>query len=75
MHLFKHMEMVLMLAFGTICAVALRPATAPYRALNTAQATAAAFSAEADAAMPVVHVIGRRLTAAEKRGNDTRAGN
>ena len=63
MQLFKHMEVVLMLAFGIVCAAALRPGAAP----DTAQAIAAAFSAETNATMPVVHIIGRRLTDDEKR--------
>jgi hypothetical protein len=72
MQLFKHMEVVLMLAFGIVCAAALRPADAT----DTAHAAAAAVasSAQADAAMPVVHVIGRRLTHGEKHGSDAPSG-
>ena len=70
MQLFKHMEVVLMLAFGLVCATALRPGAAP----DTARAAAAAFATQADATMPVVHVIGRRLTDDEKRGSDALIG-
>jgi hypothetical protein len=71
MQLFKHMEVVLMLAFGLLCAIALRPTRAP----DTVQAAPAAFSAPANTAMPVVHVVGRRLTADEKRVSDALARN
>jgi len=81
MKLFKNMEVVLMFAFGTLCAiVAVRPGVtanvhAKMHATATADAGAAAgVRSEARAAMPVVHVIGRRLTAEEKR-EDARAGN
>ena len=80
MKLFKNMEVVLMFAFETLCAiVAVRPsvtanAHAKMHATATADAGAAAgVRSEARAAMPVVHVIGRRLTADEKR-EDARAG-
>lgn len=81
MKLFNHMEVVLMFAFGTLCAiVAVRPGVHA----NVHANMVATVSAEAGAAagaridprvtMPVVHVIGRRLTDDEKR-EDARAGN
>lgn len=85
MHFFKHMEAVLMLAFGLLCATfALQPAGTGQRAAVaevanlTNVADVAGVAAEpvaserieragAHGTMPVVNVIGRRLTAEEKR--------
>jgi hypothetical protein len=73
MKLFKNMEVVLMFAFGTLCAiVAVRPGVTANAHANL-HAPAAAVRREARAEMPIVHVIGRRLTADEKR-EDARAG-
>ena len=77
MQLFKHMEVILMLAFGIVCAtVALRPAgagntaraaPAPTHAATLAANTTYAAHAAIDAAMPTVQIIGRRPTLEEKR--------
>ncbi|GAB3463970.1 hypothetical protein GCM10027321_27210 [Massilia terrae] len=56
MAMFRHMEVVLMVCFGLICAAAL---------LAQAGKMQGPVSAEARE-MPVVVVIGKRLTAAEK---------
>jgi hypothetical protein len=61
MKLFKNREVVLMFAFGTLCAiVAVRP--------GIMANNAATEHMDTRAATPVVHVIGRRLTA-EKRAD------
>lgn len=74
MQLFKHMEVVLMLAFGILCAtVALRPA-APGPHAAPGEATAAITRADQAAPMPVVHIIGRRMTPDEKRAGANRPG-
>ena len=80
MKLFKNMEVVLMFAFGTLCAiVAVRPGEQAITHANMVAAVAANAAGVASVridprgAMPVVHVIGKRLTAAEKR-EDARAG-
>ena len=77
MQLFKNMEVILMLAFGIVCAtVALRPAgagnpaqAAPAAAHAATLAANTAFTAHngTDAAMPTVRIIGRRPTLEEKR--------
>jgi hypothetical protein len=72
MKLFKHMEVVLMLAFCLVCATAALQPTGPATAVskeNTAasQPTDLRSDNPAPAPMPVVHVIGRRLTSEEKR--------
>ena len=74
MQLFKHMEVVLMLAFGLVCAtVALTP-------LTTSQPVPGAHG-NGDAArlpllplMPTVHIVGRRLTPTERRATSDSAG-
>ncbi len=76
MQLFKHMEVVLMLAFGVLCATfALQPTTPVQRATFAdllAPVTIGPADAVAPMPMPVVNVIGRRLTREEKqaRAND-----
>jgi hypothetical protein len=65
MQLFKHMEVVLMLAFGIVCATfALHPAAG--RASGDDAGPATVMRVDALAPMPVVHVVGRRLTPEEK---------
>jgi hypothetical protein len=71
MQLFKHMEVVLMLAFGLLCATfALQP-NAPGQRATVADLAAPVTVGPADALapmpMPVVNVVGRRLTHAEKQ--------
>ena len=76
MKLFNNMEVVLMFAFGTLCAiVAVRPGVQANMVPAVAADAARVASVRIDprVAMPVVHVIGKRLTAAEKR-EDARAG-
>jgi hypothetical protein len=80
MKLFNNMEVVLMFAFGTLCAiVAVRPGVHANTRANMVAAVAAdagrvpSVRIDPRVAMPVVHVIGKRLTAAEKR-EDARAG-
>lgn len=76
MHLFKHMEVVLMLAFGLLCATfALQPTGAGQRAVlaDVARVGAEPLAPErlerdgAHATMPVVKIVGRRLAPEEKR--------
>ena len=77
MQLFKNMEVILMLAFGIVCAtVALRPAgtgntataaPAAAHAATLAANTTYAAHAPTGAAMPTVRVTGRRLSLEEKR--------
>ena len=74
MQLFRNMEVILMLAFGIVCATfAFRPTgpgdTAPGHQAAALAATAA-YAAHLAAGMPtpVVHVIGRRLSADERHG-------
>ena len=71
MQLFRHMEVVLMLAFGLLCATfALQP-SAPGQRATVADLAAPVTVGPADAMapmpMPVVNVVGRRLTRAEKQ--------
>lgn len=70
MQLFKHMEIVLMLAFGIVCVAAALP---PAEARRTIAPPTVPEKAEAGARgvmpMPVVQVVGRRPTPAEKRAN------
>jgi hypothetical protein len=89
-YLFKHMEVVLMLAFGLLCATfALQPAgtgqrtgvaDGAYATDATNAAVVAGVVAEPVAperierdrghgTMPVVNVVGRRLTLEEKRAS------
>lgn len=66
MQLFKHMEVILMLAFGIVCAtVALHPAAAG-RASGDDTGPVTVMRVDALAPVPVVHVVGRRLTPEEK---------
>jgi hypothetical protein len=60
MEMFRNMEVVLMLCFGLICTAALivRPQSEP--------ASAQALNDVATPRMPVVVVIGKRLSAAKK---------
>jgi len=71
MELFKHMEVVLMLAFGLLCATfALQPTASVPRATFAdlvAPVTIGPADAVAPMPMPVVNVVGRRLTRAEKQ--------
>ena len=67
MQLFKHMEVLLMLVFGVVCAVVLFAPAQATRAAGPAHAiatTAATTSAPAAPAPPTVHIIGRRLAQA-----------
>ena len=73
MNVFKNMEVVLMLAFGIVCASA---AVGPVRHGEPVQRAPAvvldagptlAAHADAESPMPMVHVVGRRLSADEKR--------
>ena len=73
MQLFKQMEVVLMLAFGIVFASA---AFGPARSADTVQRAQAValdasptLAADANVAspMPMVHIVGRRLRADEKR--------
>ncbi len=73
MNVFKNMEVVLMLAFGIVCASA---AMGPVRHGETVQrgqnvvldaGTTLAVHADAGSPMPMVHIVGRRLSADEKR--------
>ena len=76
MQLFKHVEVVLMLAFGLLCATfALQPTGSAQRASvagMAAPAVVAGAIARTDALvpMPVVNVVGHRLTPEEKRAVD-----
>lgn len=56
MSMFKNMEVVLMFCFGLVCAAALLAQPQQIRAPGNAEA----------AAMPVVIVVGKRLSATEK---------
>lgn len=73
MQLFKHMEVVLMLAFGLLCATfALQPTTSVPRATFAdlvAPVTVGPADAVAPMPMPVVNVVGRRLTREEKQAH------
>jgi len=75
MQLFKHMEAVLMLAFGIVCASAAfgpaRHGDMARRGETVALDTGPALAVHADVAspMPTVHIIGRRLSTDEKRAN------
>jgi hypothetical protein len=76
MKLFKNMEVVLMLAFGIVCAtVALRPAV-PGNAARAGDAANTTSVARIDerAPTPEVHIVGRRLTPDEKRAGANSAG-
>jgi len=75
MQIFKNMEIVLMLAFGIVFMSA---AMGPLRHDNPmaagtvgANPAGAAFAARSDAQvpMPEVHIVGRRLSADEKRAS------
>jgi hypothetical protein len=75
MKFFKHMEMVVMVAFFGVCAIGSLQLGTPARAVTAGAASepatiapSAGYSAAPEAMpMPVVRVIGHRLTAAEKR--------
>jgi hypothetical protein len=72
MQLFKHMEVVLMLAFGIVCAAAALPPAEAGRAapaLTAPEGKDATADGAGNMPMPVVHVVGRRLTSAEKRAH------
>lgn len=75
MQLFKHMEAVLMLAFGIVCASAAfgpaRHGDVARRGETVALDTGPGLAVHADVAtpMPTVHVVGRCLSTDEKRGN------
>jgi hypothetical protein len=75
MQLFKQMEVVLMLAFGIVFASAAfgpaRSGETVQRAQSVARDASPALTAQAGVApgMPMVHIVGRRLRADEKRAN------
>jgi predicted membrane protein len=70
MQLFKHMEVVLMLAFGLLCVTFAFQPTASVPRATFADLVAPVMVGPANAVapmpMPVVNVVGRRLTRAEK---------
>jgi len=73
MQLFKHMEVVLMLALGIVCASAAfgptRHGDLAQRGETVALDTGPGLAVYADVAspMPTVHIVGRRLRTDEKR--------
>jgi len=71
MQLFKHMEVILMLAFGLVCAtITLTPSTTSPRASGTPASGEIALLP----LMPTVHIVGHRLTPTEKRAAGDSAG-
>jgi hypothetical protein len=75
MQLFKQMEVVLMLAFGIVFASAAfgpaRSGATVQRVQSVARDASPALAAHTGVApgMPMVHIVGRRLRADEKRAN------
>jgi len=76
MQLFKNMEVVLMLAFGIVCAtVILRPGgTSRTTAAGDNAIAASVARIDERAPMPEVHIIGHRLTPDERRASEGSAG-